>query len=208
MRKSYDPTKILDFIRRFTEQWGMAPTIGEIQKELNISSKSVVDRYLKTLEQQGHIKRGSHVTRGIDIRGMGKRSHSVPLFGTIAAGQPISVPTEDTWHNVALGTIDVPADFLPSGSQAYALEVKGTSMIDALVDDGDIVVLEAVSAVDDGEMVAAWLKQEREATLKKLYREEGQIRLQPANQQMEPIYVAPDNIEVQGKVIAVLRKIK
>jgi repressor LexA len=208
MRKSYDRTKILDFIRRFIEQRGLAPTIGEIQRGLNISSKSVVDRHLNALEEDGHIKRNTGVTRGIDVSGMGKRAHSVPMFGTIAAGQPIPVPTEDTWHNVALDTVDVPAEFLPSGSQAYALQVKGTSMIDALVDDGDIVVLEAVSAVDDGQMVAAWLKEEQEATLKKLYRENGRIRLQPANQTMEPLYVKPDNIEVQGKVIAVLRKMK
>lgn len=208
MRKSYDRTKILDFIRRFIEQRGLAPTIGEIQRGLNISSKSVVDFHLKALEGDGHIRRDTQVTRGIDVSGMGKRSHSVPLFGMIAAGQPIPVPTEDTWHNVALDTVDVPADFLPLGSQAYALEVKGTSMIDALVDDGDIVVLESVSTVDDGEMVAAWLVDQEEATLKKLYREKGRVRLQPANQTMQPIYVAPDNIQVQGKVIAVLRKIK
>ena len=208
MKKSYDLTKILDFIRHFIEQRGLAPTIGEIQRGLNISSKSVVDRYLKALEEEGHIERNTRVTRGIDVSGMGKRSHSVPLFGAIAAGQPIPVPTEDTWHNVALDTVDVPADFLPSGSQAYALEVKGTSMIDALVDDGDIVVLESVSTAEDGDMVAAWLKGEQEATLKKLYREKGRIRLQPANRTMEPIYVSPDNIKVQGKVIAVLRRIK
>jgi repressor LexA len=208
MRKVYDRTKILDFIRHFLEQRGLAPTVGEIQRGLNISSKSVVDRHLKALEEEGHIKRNTRVTRGIDVSGMGKRSHSVPLFGTIAAGQPIPVPTEDTWHNVALDTVDVPADFLSSGSQAYALEVKGTSMIDALVDDGDIVILESVSTADDGEMVAAWLKEEEEATLKKLYREKGRIRLQPANQTMEPIYVAPGNLHVQGKVVAVLRKIK
>jgi repressor LexA len=208
MRKSYDRTKILDFIRRFIEQRGLAPTIGEIQRGLSISSKSVVDFHLKALEDEGRIRRDTQVTRGIDVSGMGKRSHSVPLFGAIAAGQPIPVPTEDTWHNVALDTVDVPADFLSSGSQAYALEVRGTSMIDALVDDGDIVVLESVSTVDDGEMVAAWLIDEGEATLKRLYREKGRIRLQPANQTMEPIYIAPDNVQVQGKVVAVLRRIR
>jgi repressor LexA len=208
MRKSYDRTKILDFIRRFIEQRGLAPTIGEIQRGLSISSKSVVDFHLKALEDEGRIRRDTQVTRGIDVSGMGKRSHSVPLFGAIAAGQPIPVPTEDTWHNVALDTVDVPADFLSSGSQAYALEVRGTSMIDALVDDGDIVVLESVSTVDDGEMVAAWLIDEEEATLKRLYREKGRIRLQPANQTMEPIYIAPDNVQVQGKVVAVLRRIR
>jgi repressor LexA len=208
MRKSYDRTKILDFIRRFIEQKGLSPTIGEIQRGLSISSKSVVDRHLKALEEDGHIKRNTGVIRGIDVSGMGKRSHSIPLLGTIAAGEPIPVPTEDTWHNVVLDTVDVPADFLPPGSQAYALKVKGNSMIDALVDDGDIVVIESVSYADDGDMVAAWLKEEKEATLKKLYREKGRIRLQPANRTMAPIYVAPDNIHVQGKVVAVLRRIK
>ena len=208
MRRSYDSTKILEFIRRFIERSGYAPTIGEIQRGLGISSKSVVDRHLNTLEKGGHIKRSSQVTRGIDVFGIGQRTRSVPLFGVIAAGQPIPVPTEDTWHTVALDTVDVPADFLPAGSQAYALEVKGTSMVDALVDDGDIVILDAVSSADDGEMVAAWLPDQEEATLKKLYREKGRIRLQPANRTMEPIYVDPDNIQIQGKVIAVLRRIR
>ena len=208
MRKSYDRTKILEFVRRFVEKSGYAPTIGEIQRGLGISSKSVVDRHLNALEKEGHIKRNSQVARGIDVSGIGKRTRSVPLFGTIAAGQPIPVPTEDTWHTVALDTVDVPADFLPSGSRAYALQVKGTSMIDALVDDGDIVVLDAVSSADDGEMVAAWLPDQEEATLKKLYREKGRVRLQPANRTMKPIYVAPHNIQIQGKVVAVLRKIR
>ena len=208
MRKTYDPIKILEFIRSFIEKNGYAPTIGEIQRGLDISSKSVVDRHLNALEKEGHIKRNNQVIRGIDVSGIGKRTRSVPLFGTIAAGQPIPVPTEDTWHTVVQDTVDVPIDFLPSESRAYALRVKGTSMIDALVDDGDIVILDAVSSADDGEMVAAWLPDEEEATLKKLYREKGRIRLQPANRTMKPIYVDPHNIQIQGRVIAVLRKIK
>ena len=95
---------------------------------------------------------------------------------------------------------------LPRQIRAYALRVKGTSMIDAFVDDGDIVVLEATRTADDGEMVAAWLTERQEATLKKLYREPGRIRLQPANRSMTPIYADPDQIEVQGRVIGVLRK--
>ena len=148
------------------------------------------------------------MTRGIDVSGIGKRTRTVPLVGIIGAGQPIPVPTEDTWHTVARDTIEVPTDFIPSGRQAYALRVKGTSMIDALVDDSDIVILEAASTADDGEIVAAWLTNLGEATLKKLYREKGRIRLQPANRTMGPIYVEPDNIEIQGKLIAVLRKIR
>ena len=208
MRKTYDSIKILEFIRGFIEKIGYAPTIGEIQRGLGISSKSVVDRHLNVLEKEGHIKRNNQVIRGIDVSGIGKRTRSVPLFGTIAAGQPIPVPTEDTWHTVVQDTVDVPIDFLPSESRAYALRVKGTSMIDALVDDGDIVILDAASSADDGEMVAAWLPDEEEATLKKLYREKGRIRLQPANRTMEPIYVDPHNIQIQGRVIAVLRKIR
>jgi repressor LexA len=208
MRKTYDRSKILEFIANFIAENGYSPTIGEIQRELNISSKSVVDRHLGTLEKEGHIKRNSQVTRGIDVSGIGKRTRTVPLLGTIAAGQPIPIPNEDTWHSVALDTVDVPSDFLQSGEQVYALQVRGTSMIDALVDDGDIVVFDATSTANDGEMVAAWLSDREEATLKKLYREKGRVRLQPANQTMEPIYVDPKNLQVQGKVIAVLRKVK
>ena len=206
MRKSYDRNKMLDFIRRFVERRGFPPTIGEIQRELNISSKSVVDRHLRILEKEGYIKRNARVTRGIDVSGMGKRSYSVPMFGTIAAGQPILVPTEDTWHSVEEVMVDVPADMLPSNIQAYALRVRGKSMIDALVDNGDIVVLEATPVAEDGQMVAAWLIDEEMATLKKLYQESGRVRLQPANPSMDPIYVDSNKVQVQGRVIAVLRK--
>ena len=198
--------RIVEFIRNFVEQKGYAPTIEEIRKGLDISSKSVVEYHLKALEREGVITRDAEVARSIDVSGVGKRAREVPLLGTIAAGQPIPVPTEETWHMIAQETVDVPADMLPRNIQAFALRVKGTSMIDAFVDDGDIVVLEATRAVEDGEMVAAWLSDRQEATLKKLYREPGRIRLQPANRRMRPIYVAPDQIEMQGRVIGVLRR--
>lgn len=207
MRK-YDRNEILGFIRGFTEKNGYTPTMGEIQRGLKISSKSVVNYHLQALEKEGLIKKDSQVHRGINISGFGRMARSVPLLGTIAAGRPIPVPSEETWHSVALDTVDIPADFLPSGGQFYALQVKGTSMIDALVDDGDIVILDTATSADDGEMVAAWISDQKETTLKKLYREKGRIRLQPANRTMDPIYVEPDNIQIQGKVVAVLRKIK
>ena len=198
--------RILEFIRNFVEEKGYAPTQGEIQKALGISSGSVVDYHLKALEEEGAITREPEVARGIQVSGIGKRARAVPLLGTIAAGQPIPVPTEETWHTIAQETVEVPAEMLPRQIRAYALRVKGTSMIDAFVDDGDIVVLEATRTADDGEMVAAWLIERQEATLKKLYREPGRIRLQPANRSMAPIYADPDQIEVQGRVIGVLRK--
>ena len=198
--------RILEFIRNFVEEKGYAPTQGEIQKALGISSSSVVDYHLKALEEEGVITREPEVARGIQVSGIGKRARAVPLLGTIAAGQPIPVPTEETWHTIAQETVEVPAEMLPRQIRAYALRVKGTSMIDAFVDDGDIVVLEATRTADDGEMVAAWLTERQEATLKKLYREPGRLRLQPANRSMAPIYADPDQIEVQGRVIGVLRK--
>ncbi|HEY83283.1 MAG TPA: transcriptional repressor LexA [Dehalococcoidia bacterium] len=200
--------RIVEFIRNFVEERGYAPTIGEIQKALGISSKSVVKYHLSALEEEGLITREPEVARGIEVSGVGRRARAVPLLGTIAAGEPIPVPTEETWHSVAHAqeTIEVPAEMLSRQARAYALRVKGTSMIDALVDDGDVVVLEATRVAEDGEMVAAWLPERQEATLKKLYREPGRIRLQPANRSMAPLYVRPHEVQVQGRVIGVLRK--
>jgi repressor LexA len=198
--------RIIEFIRSFVEERGYAPTMGEIQKALGLSSKSLAEYHLKALEEEGIITREREVTRGIEVYGFGKKARTVPLLGTIAAGQPIPVPTEETWHTVVHETVEVPAEMLPRGVQAYALRVQGKSMIDAFVDDGDIVVLEATPVAENGQMVAAWLTDRQEATLKKIYYEPDRIRLQPANPNMEPIYVNPDDVVVQGRVISVLRR--
>ena len=208
MKGSEKRTRILEFVRDFTAERGYAPTVREIQKACWISSTSMVGYHLCALERQGHIKRDVEVARGIKVSGLGRWAHAVPLLGVIAAGEPIPVPTEDTWQNVPIDVVEVPAQLLRRGINAYALRVKGTSMVDALVDDGDIVVLEQAGTAEDGQMVAAWLRDREEATLKKLYREPGRIRLQPANQAMAPIYVRPEEIEVQGRVIAVLRSLE
>lgn len=206
MSASDKRTRILKFIREFIDDRGYAPTIAEIQRACGISSKSVVEYHLRALEREGHIRRDAEISRAIRITGMGGRALAIPLLGVIAAGQPIPIPTEDTWHTVTQETVEVPAGMLPAGVQAYALKVEGNSMIDALVDDGDIVILESINTADDGDMVAAWLTERQEATLKKLYREPGRIRLQPANRSMAPIYLDADKVEVQGRVIGVLRK--
>jgi repressor LexA len=198
--------RIIEFIRSFVEQRGYAPTIGEIQKALRLSSKSLAEYHLKALEEKGVITREREVTRGMEVYGFGKKARTVPLLGTIAAGQPIPVPTEDTWHAVMDETIEVPAEMLPRGIRAYALRVQGKSMIDAFVDDGDIVVLEATPVGENGQMVAAWLTDRQEATLKKIYHEPERIRLQPANERMNPLYVDPGSIQVQGRVIGILRR--
>jgi len=206
VRVSNTRQRIAEFIRNFVEQKGYAPTMGEVQAALSRSSKSLVEYHLKVLEEEGVITREPEVARGIDVSGVGKRDRDVGLLGTIPAGQPIPVPTDDTWYIAPEETIEVPADMLPSNIRAFALRVQGKSMIDAFVDDGDIVVLEATPDVENGQMVAAWLIEEQTATLKKLYKESGRIRLQPANPSMDPIYVDPSNLQVQGRVVAVLRK--
>jgi repressor LexA len=201
--------RILDFIRTFIDDHDYPPSIRQIQEACDISSTSVVDYNLRALEKSGHIRRDREVSRAIEIlHATGKRSRviAVPIIGTIAAGQPIPVPAADTWQGYDQSdTIDVTPEMVGNHENVYALRVKGDSMIDALVNDGDIVLLQSASSAQNGEMVAAWLKSEQEATLKKFYQEGDRVRLQPANQTMAPIVTETSNVEVQGKVIYTFR---
>ena len=208
MRTSNTRQRIVDFVRDFIVQNGYAPTMDEIRNALSLSSKSLVEYHLRALEEEGMVDRVPELARAMGISGVGKRARAVPLLGPVPAGQPIPVPTEETWYTMPQEMVEVPADMLPGKARVFALRVKGKSMIDAFVDDGDIVVLEATATADDGQMVAAWLTDRQEATLKKIYYEPERIRLQPANDSMEPIYVDPNNLQVQGRVIAVLRKLE
>lgn len=201
---------ILDFINEFVDDKGYPPTVRDILSGCQISSTSVVDYNLRVLEREGYLRRDSEVSRGIGIFG---KSHSnsinVPILGNIAAGQPIPTPEADTWDiTVSAETLEVATEMTRGKTGVYALKVKGTSMVDALIDDGDIVLMQQTSVADNSEMVAVWLKNEGETTLKRFYREPGRVRLQPANVQLEPIYANPDNIEVQGRVIGVIRKLR
>jgi repressor LexA len=200
--------KILEFLHRFIREKDYPPSIRDIQLGCGISSTSVVDYNLKALERLGHIRRDREVSRAIELldgSGRRRRTVPVPIIGTIAAGQPIPVPAADTWSNIDYGNaIEVTEDLTKGKDNVYALRVKGTSMIDALVNDGDIVILEATKSADDGDMVAAWLKNEEEATLKKIYVEDSKVRLQPANVTMQPIYTDTGNVEVQGRVLATI----
>ena len=198
--------RILEFLRRFREGKDYPPTLRDIVKACDISSTSVVDYNLKILEREGYIRRDREVSRGIELlKRAQRRMVRVPIIGYIAAGEPIPVPTSDTWDIEPLGTIEVSSELTRRKDGVYALKVKGTSMVDALINDGDIVLMQQATTVEDGEMAAVWLKKEGEITLKKLYRELGSIRLQPANAQMQPIYTDPQNVEVQGKVVGVIR---
>jgi repressor LexA len=200
--------RILEFLRRFIRDKDYPPSIRDIQLSCGISSTSVVDYNLKALERLGFIRRDREVSRAIELLdGTGRRPHTVavPLIGTIAAGKPIPVPSADTWSSIDLdNVVEVAEDMTQGKEQVYALRVKGSSMIDALVNDGDIVLMEPAASAQSGEMVAVWLKREEEATLKKFYREGKRVRLQPANVNMKPIYTDSRNVEIQGKVLMTL----
>ena len=201
--------RILDYIRAFIEEHDYPPSIRQIQQACDISSTSVVDYNLRILERQGQIRRDREVSRAIEVLHGGRRAPRVvpvPIIGTIAAGQPIPVPSADTWSADMSDSIEVAPEMVGDRENVFALRVKGTSMIDALVNDGDIVILEQAAAARDGDMVVAWLKNEHEATLKRIFREGDRVRLQPANETMQPIYTDAGNVEVQGRVIASIRQ--
>jgi repressor LexA len=197
--------EVLDFIYEFVEENGYPPTHEEIQFKVGLSSKSHVHFYLKALEKGGHIERAPNIPRGITLTSrFGKDKFAniikVPFLGQIAAGEPISF--SDTGDE----TIELTRDIVRDEDGLYALRVKGDSMMDALINDGDIVVMKHQQEAGNGEMVAIRLKDRDETTLKRLYQEQGRVRLQPANPTMRPLYVHPANIEIQGKVVAVIRQ--
>ncbi len=200
--------QILEFLRTFIEDKDYPPSIRDIQEGCGISSTSVVDYNLRKLEEKSFIRRDREVSRGIEIlgsRGRRPRIVEVPVLGTIAAGQPIPVPTSERWSNDTEDTVSVTEDMVKGRPNVFALRVKGTSMIDDLIDDGDIVFLEPARSANDGDKVAVWLKDRGEVTLKRFYHEGDRVRLQPANSTMQPIYTSPDNVEIQGRFISSLR---
>jgi len=203
--------QMIDFVHHFWSDRGYPPTVRDIVSGCGISSTSVVDYNLDILERRGYIRRHSGISRGIELLTRPltpEHSLKVPIIGQIAAGEPIPVPTPDTWDITASSeTMEVPEDLTRTRKGIYALKVKGSSMVDALINDGDIVLMQYVNSVENGEMAAIWLRAEKEATLKKVYREPSRVRLQPANSQMEPIYTEPDNVEIQGRVIGVIRQL-
>ncbi|MFA5317215.1 MAG: transcriptional repressor LexA [Dehalococcoidales bacterium] len=200
--------RILGFISDFLNDRGYAPTVRDIVRGCDISTSSVVQYHLDILEREGHIQRDPQVFRSIRLSQVGMApTRNVPLMGTIAAGKPLPVPGSDSWQTEPESMLAVAESIVRGRGNVYALKVKGTSMIDALIDDGDVVIMQQTAAVADGDMVAVWLKTQQEMTLKRVYRDAGRIRLQPANRQMSPFYQNPDNVEIQGRVIGVIRDV-
>ncbi|MDQ3171884.1 MAG: transcriptional repressor LexA [Acidobacteriota bacterium] len=191
--------EILDYLNDFIQQHGYAPSLEEIGRRFGLSSLATVHKHLTNLQEKGFIKRSWNRSRSVELipARVGTRSVEVPLLGYVAAGLPIEAIA-------GVETINVPEDLVGKGD-TYVLRVKGDSMIDEQIRDGDFVIVEDRKTAENGEMVIA-LVGGTEATLKKFYREHGRIRLQPANPAMQPMLFDPDQIQVQGVVIGVMRR--
>jgi repressor LexA len=222
--------KILEILDRFQTQYGYPPSIREICEKTGISSTSVVNYYLEQLEEMGYIERDRRVSRGVrilkpleDLTGAVTKQvkqaadaitemFRIPVVGRIAAGAPMLVPPSDFAYYDSESMIDIPRTQLPArekGDGLFALEVQGDSMIDAMVNNGDIVVMRPANEARNGDMVAIWLNDRDETTLKYFYLENGRVRLQPANPTMQPILIDdPSVVEIRGKVVMVIRQIE
>jgi repressor LexA len=215
--------KILRFLEKYQSENGYPPSIREIGENTSISSTSVVNYYLNQLEEMNYIERESNVSRGIrlmrNLEGQLLKAaqtvtdmFTIPVIGRIVAGEPVPVPSSDfNYYDQETG-IDIARSLLPPKEKAedlFALEVQGDSMIDAMVNDGDIVVMRPITQASNGEMVAVWLADRDETTLKYFFLENGRVRLQPANPLMSPIIIDdPAHVQVQGKVILVIRRLE
>jgi repressor LexA len=205
--------RILDFIQDYQRRHKHPPSIREIGESCDISSTSVVNYYLDQLEKSGHIERDRKISRGLRITGQSPLGEllRVPVVGRIAAGTPIVLPDSDFGRFDPDHSVEIASSLMSSrekGKELFALEVQGTSMIDAMVNDGDIVVMRPAQEAKNGEMVAVWLPEQNETTLKYFFKERDGYRLQPANPTFKPILLKKDTpIEIKGKVVMVIRKV-
>ena len=210
---------ILKFMNRYIGDHGFPPTIREIGEATNIASTSVVNYNLNKLVMAGYLERSDRVSRGLklvgDIPGARKKRVSsailtfpIPHYGRIVASEPVSVP--DDLYPDPENTVEVTASMLGGvdPNEVFALTVRGESMIDAMIDDGDIIIMRRQETARNGDMVAVWLDERSETTLKYFYNEGERIRLQPAHPAMDPIYVSPEHCQIRGKVLSVIRNVR
>lgn len=205
---------ILHYIAEYIREKKRPPTIREIGKNVSISSTSVVNYNLTRLVEKGLLDRSPEVSRGLSLTKkansllglrpvLGAGTFTVPFRGQIVAGEPL-----EAFETDAADEIEIGANMLPSNVEdLFALRVRGDSMIDAMVSDGDLVILRQQSTANNGDMVAAWITGDDTTTLKYFFNEGDQIRLQPANPTMDPIFVEPERVQVQGKVEMVIRQL-
>lgn len=210
--------RILDALQCLLEEQGFPPSLRELGERVGINSTSHLNYLLRQLEEQGFIRRQLKISRGIQLLKMpggqmvdtsAPYIHRIPILGFIQAGEPIPVPDSDfSMIDPESNFLDLPSSLLPNRTDdLYALIVKGDSMKDAMIVDKDRVILRQIDAPKNGDMVAARLKENGETTLKFFFREGDQVRLQPANPDYKPIYVKLSDLEIQGKVVSVLRQL-
>ena len=193
--------EILDYLNEYADAQGYAPSFEEIAEKFGYSSLATVHEHLSNLERKGYIKRSYNESRAIEIlpSDVFAKAVELPLLGAVAAGVPLEAQLTGE-------TMSVPESFVRRTGQHYVLKVRGNSMIDAHISDGDFVVVQEKPAADNGDMVIAMLGTGG-ATVKKYYRErDGRVRLQPANDALQPIYVNENEIAVQGIVVGVMRR--
>jgi repressor LexA len=222
----------MEFLTKFQEDNGYSPSIRQIGDSIDVKSTSLVDYYLNQLQEMGLVERENRISRSIRVlqpvysspsitAKVGDAVHkagniladlvSIPIAGRIVASAPLPMPTSDLSYYDSETSVEIARSLLPTRdvSDLFALEVSGDSMIDAMINDGDIVVMKKAQSANNGEMVAVWLDDKDETTLKYFYKETNRIRLQPANPNMGPIYVDnPKSLRIMGKVVMVIRQIK
>ncbi len=227
--------KIMEFLTTFVEKNSYSPSIRQIGESIGVKSTSLVDYYLTYLEQEGYIARDGRVSRSIRVfkpvypEDSGPSLNPeilhgqssipslsdilrIPLFGRIVASAPLPMPPSDMAYFDPESSVEIARSLLPAKekiSELFALEVDGDSMIDAMVNDGDIVVMKHAQNADNGDMVAVWLDDENSTTLKYFYKENNRVRLQPANPSMKPILIDnPASLRIMGKVVMVIRQVR
>jgi repressor LexA len=225
--------RIIKFLTEFQELHGYSPSIREIGKHIGVDSTSLVDYYLDQLCAEGYIERDKRVSRSIrilkpvyasetlttrttqavrNVIGKANELWSIPVLGRIGASLPVPMPPAEGSYFDPESTVEIARSLLPSkerSNELFALEVDGLSMIDAMVNDGDIVIMKRTENANNGEMVAVWLEDTDETTLKYFYKEGSHVRLQPANPTMSPIIIEnPERLRVQGKVVMIVRRVE
>ncbi len=225
--------RIMRFLTEFQDQHGYSPSIREIGRHIGVDSTSLVDYYLDQLCHENYIERDKRVSRSIRIlkpmyatdtfgaratqavRSVARKASellTIPVMGRIGASLPVPMPPAEGSYFDPETTVEIARSLLPTRekvNELFALEVSGLSMIDAMVNDGDIVIMKRVQSANNGEMVAVWLEDTDETTLKYFFKEGSHVRLQPANPTMGPIIIDnPERLRIQGKVVMIVRRVE
>ena len=193
--------QVLEFVEGYIASKGYAPSYDEIREGLGLSGRSHVDYYLDALEKDGQIERTPHTPRSLRLTEAPRAVFQVPVAGRIAAGLPLELADQPDEQ------IELTTDIADPSKDLFALRVKGNSMVDDLVADGDIVIVERRQEALRGQMAVVHLRDRNAATLKRVYPEGKQVRLQPAHPTMQAFYVDASDVEVQGRVVTIIRRV-